>query len=187
VIGRRLAQAIQLTLENEYIYMTRATREISASSATYQALTSEPGKSVSYLTHRVRVEMLATMDAELAADEHLRKLDVTSAQFIVLMTLGMGGMKSVSDLCSEISYDTGAMTRMLDRLESKSLLNRTRCTKDRRLVYVELTEQGTAALPHMRMCSLRVANRFLRGFAKPEVQQLQRFLIRMLENAVCPA
>jgi DNA-binding MarR family transcriptional regulator len=55
------------------------------------------------------------------------------------------------------------------------------------VVYVELTSQGTAALPHMRMCSLRVANRFLRGFAKPEVQQLERFLCRMLENAVRPA
>jgi DNA-binding MarR family transcriptional regulator len=127
------------------------------------------------------------MDTELAADEHLRKLDVTSAQFMVLMTLGMGGMKSISELSREISYDNGAMTRMLDRLESKSLLNRTRCTKDRRVVYVKLTAQGAAALPLMRMCSLRVANRFLRGFAKPEVRQLECFLGRMLENAVCPA
>lgn len=60
--------------------MTRATGEVAASSAIYQTRTYQPNKSVSYLMHRVRrVQMLSTMDAELAADEHLGKPGVTAA------------------------------------------------------------------------------------------------------------
>ena len=90
---------------------------------------------------------------------------------------------SASDLCKGISYDAGAMTRMLDRLESKGLIRRNRSTEDRRLMILELTDEGRAAYPRMREISLSVANRFLRGFSKSEARQLEGFLTRMLENA----
>ena len=82
-----------------------------------------------------------------------------------------------------ISYVAGAMTRMLDRLEAKGLIRRTRCSEDRRLMKLELTEEGRAAYPRMREISMSVANRFLRGFSKTEARQLEGFLNRMLDNA----
>ena len=63
---------------------------------------------------------------QFAEDEQLSAMEVTSAQFIVLATLSMGEAKSASDLCKGISYDAGAMTRMIDRLEEKGLLRRSR-------------------------------------------------------------
>ena len=90
---------------------------------------------------------------------------------------------SASDLCKGISYDAGAMTRMLDRLESKGLIRRNRSAQDRRLMHLELTEEGRAAYPRMREISMAVANRFLRGFSKTEARQLEGLLTRMLENA----
>jgi len=90
---------------------------------------------------------------------------------------------SASDLCKGISYDAGAMTRMLDRLESKGLIRRHRSAHDRRLMHLELTEEGRGAYPRMREISLTVANRFLRGFTKSEARQLEGLLGRMLENA----
>lgn len=148
----------------------------------YDAQTYEPRKGVGHLLHRVRVEMLAAVDKELAADDSLASLEVTSAQFIILASLGMG-IRSASDLCKGISYDAGAMTRMIDRLEDKGLLRRNRSPEDRRLVNLELTEAGQEALPRMREVSMRVLNRFLRGFTKTEARQLESFLTRMLENA----
>jgi DNA-binding MarR family transcriptional regulator len=94
----------------------------------------------------------------------------------------MGEMKSASDLCKHISYDAGAMTRMIDRLEEKGLLKRSRCPDDRRLVNLELTDKGNLALPQMRRVAMGVLNRFLEGFTKAEVRQLEGFLVRMLEN-----
>ena len=86
-------------------------------------------------------------------------------------------------LCKVISYDAGAMTRMLDRLEAKGLIRRTRSSEDRRLMKLELTEEGRAAYPRMREISMAIANRFLRGFTKAEARQLEGFLNRMLDNA----
>jgi len=149
----------------------------------YDSATYEPRKGIGHLLHRVRTEILAAVDRELAADEQLAAMEVTSAQFIILATLSMGLAKSASDLCKGISYDAGAMTRMIDRLEEKGLLRRSRDPGDRRLVNLELTEKGNAALPRMRDSSMRVLNRFLQGFTKAEVRQLEGFLTRMLENA----
>jgi len=148
----------------------------------YDAQTYEPRKGVGHLLNRVRTEMLAAVDKALAADAGLASLEVSSAQFIILATLGMG-KGSASDLCKGISYDAGAMTRMIDRLEDKGLLRRNRSPDDRRLVNLELTEAGQAALPRMREVSMGVLNRFLRGFTKAEARQLESFLTRMLENA----
>lgn len=148
----------------------------------YDAATYEPRKGVGHLLHRVRTEILAAVDRELVADEQLAALEVTSAQLIIMATLSMGGVKSASDLCKGISYDAGAMTRMIDRLEEKGLIRRSRCPNDRRLVNLELTEQGSAALPRMRQASVRVLNRFLQGFSNVEARQLEGFLSRMLEN-----
>jgi len=149
----------------------------------YDSATYEPRKGVGHLLHRVRTEMLAAVDRAMAADEQLAVMEVSSAQFIILVTLSMDTAKSASDLCKYISYDAGAMTRMIDRLEEKGLLRRSRDPGDRRLVNLELTEKGREALPRMRDVAMGVLNRFLHGFSKAEARQLEGFLTRMMENA----
>jgi DNA-binding MarR family transcriptional regulator len=149
----------------------------------YDSTSYQPRKAIGSLLSRVRVEMLAALDQELAADRRLAPLELSAAQFIVIASLAGDERKSASDLCKGISYDAGAMTRMLDRLEGKGLIRRNRSPEDRRLVHLELTDEGRAAYPRMRELSLSVANRFLRGFTKAEARQLEGLLGRMLENA----
>jgi DNA-binding MarR family transcriptional regulator len=150
----------------------------------YDSTTYQPRKSVGYLLSRVRVETLTALDRELEADKRLAPLELSAAQFIIIANLaGAEGPMSASDLCKGISYDAGAMTRMLDRLESKGLIRRNRSAQDRRLMHLELTDEGRAAYPRMREISLTMANRVLRGFTKSEARQLEGFLTRMLENA----
>jgi DNA-binding MarR family transcriptional regulator len=127
--------------------------------------------------------MLAAVDREFAADEQLSALKVTSAQFIILATLALDGTGSATNLCKGISYDAGAMTRMIDRLEEKGLIRRSRCANDRRLVYLDLTDGGMAAFPRMREVSMHVLNRFLAGFTQAEARQVEGYLTRMLQNA----
>ena len=153
----------------------------------YDSASYQPRKSIGSLLSRVRVAMLAALDQELADDRRLAPLELSAAQFIVIASLAGEERKSASDLCKGISYDAGAMTRMLDRLEGKGLIRRSRSPDDRRLVHLELTDEGRAAYPRMREASLAVANRFLRGFSKTEARALESLLTRMLENAEVPA
>jgi DNA-binding MarR family transcriptional regulator len=128
--------------------------------------------------------MLLALDKSLTSDPELSPLGLSAAQFIVIATLALADApKSASDLCKGISYDAGAMTRMIDRLESKGLIRRHRRPDDRRVVYIELTEEGSHAFPRMKALSMEVVNRFLRGFSQAEARQLEEFLSRMLENA----
>ena len=151
----------------------------------YESSTFQPGRHIGALVSRVKVEMLAALDRELSQDKRLAPLEMSAAQYIIVANLaaGPGEPKSAADLCKVISYDAGAMTRMLDRLEAKGLIRRTRSSQDRRLMNLELTEEGRAAYPRMREISMANANRFLRGFSKTEARQLEGFLNRMLENA----
>ena len=150
----------------------------------YDIETYQPRKGVGYLLNRVRSELLLALDKALAADEELAPLELSAAQFIVIATLALSDSPaSASDLCRGISYDAGAMTRMIDRLESKGLILRNRRPDDRRVVYIELTEQGRHAFPRMKGISMQIVNRFLHGFTQAEARQLESFLSRMLENA----
>ena len=150
----------------------------------YDIETYQPRKGVGHLLSRVRAEMLAALDKALEADPELAALEISAAQFIVIAALALSdSAKSASDLCKGISYDAGAMTRMIDRLESKGLICRSRREDDRRIVYLELTEKGHNAFPRMRLVSMGIVNRFLRGFSQAEARQLESFLTRMLDNA----
>jgi DNA-binding MarR family transcriptional regulator len=160
-----------------------APREVGGQEA-YPIGSYEPRLGVGHLIGRLRTEMLAVLDRELAADEQLGALEVTAAQLIVIAKLAAEGERQCgSDLCKGISYDAGAMTRMVDRLESKGLIRRERCSDDRRLVYLALTESGRALYPRMCELSRQVMNRFLRGFEPQEVRELEGYVRRMLENA----
>lgn len=142
--------------------------------AIYDTKNFEPKASLGFLIQRVRMEILDDLDREL------EPLGITSAQYIILIRLLKDDVTSASALCRGASYDPGAMTRMIDRLEKKGLLRRVRRADDRRKVDVELTEEGRAVQPKLIDAIVRVLNRRLRGFSKDEVQQLEGFLLRML-------
>jgi DNA-binding MarR family transcriptional regulator len=148
----------------------------------YEVETYQPASCVGQLLYRVRAAQMSALDQELAQDPDLAPLEISAAQYTIISVLVKCGVDSAAQLCKDLSYDAGAMTRMIDRLEAKGLVNRRRCPEDRRLVKLELTEAGLEALPKLRECSVRVLNRLLRGFSLVEARQLEGFMVRMLQN-----
>jgi DNA-binding MarR family transcriptional regulator len=132
--------------------------------------------SVGMLIGRARTTMLTNLDAEL------EPLGVTGTQYGVLKHIADSSAGTAADLCRINHYDTGSMTRLLDKLEEKGLLRRERCAQDRRVVYLKLTSAGRALLPKLREVGIRVINRQLAGFSAAEVDDLKRYLNRMIEN-----
>ena len=118
-----------------------------------------------------------------AIDEELAPLDISHAQWIVVMLLGDGAASTAAELCKILIYDPGAMTRLLDRLEKKGVLRRLRAKDDRRTVRLELTADGAKLYPRILEALVQVFNRLLHGFSKSEVHQLEQLLLRMVANA----
>ncbi len=131
---------------------------------------------IGHLVARARSALLTGLDGEL------EPFGLTGAQFAVLKNIADGTATTAADLCRTMHYDTGSMTRMLDRLEEKSVLRRERCTEDRRVVYLRITDTGNELLPQLRMAAINVLSRHLAGFSLGEVDTLKQFLVRMIEN-----
>jgi DNA-binding MarR family transcriptional regulator len=147
-----------------------------ASPALFSAKTFDPRTGFGRLLSQVKMEMMEALDRELAP------LDITAAQYVILATLAEGPTDSASGLCKGVSYDPGAMTRMIDRLERKGLVRRIRCPDDRRRINLELTLEGKAVYPRLIESAVAVLNRYLRGFSRDEITQFETFLKRMLAN-----
>ncbi|MGE0098941.1 MAG: MarR family winged helix-turn-helix transcriptional regulator [Hydrogenophaga sp.] len=142
----------------------------------YDAGTYTPDESVGYLLKRVLLSIVHQVDKRL--DLH----DLTSAQWGPMMRLRMHGQSTVVELARWAHIDAGAMTRLLDRLEKKGLCKRERCTEDRRVVRVELTPAGKAAMEHVPEVLADVLNQHLAGFSRSEWQSLMGYLQRMADT-----
>jgi len=147
-----------------------------SSAAVAERPSQRPAHGIIRLVNRLRVELIDAMDRELA------KFDITAPQLIVLASVANKEADSAAGLCKSISYDPGAMTRMIDRLEQKGLVRRVPNPDDRRAMNLELTAAGRALYPQLIAAKETVQAQFLRGFGKAEVQQLESFLNRMLDN-----
>ena len=142
----------------------------------YMAADYCPEESVGYLMKRIMWNIVAEADLRLEAHS------LTSAQWGPLMRLKNVGPSPVADLARWLNVDAGAMTRLLDRLEKKKLCKRVRSTEDRRVVQVELTPEGEAAIAEVPAVLAEVLNAQLAGFSKSEWQALKTYLNRMLVN-----
>lgn len=75
-------------------------------------------------------------------NEHLREYGLTVSQFGVLEALYHLGVLNQSDLAQKLLKSTGNLTTVVDNLAKQGLVERRRCTEDRRVVYVHLTDAG---------------------------------------------
>lgn len=148
----------------------------SAAATAASTVLSDGNLQVGHLIGRARSSLLAGLDTEL------EQFGLTGAQFAVLKHVADGTAETAADLCRTMHYDTGSMTRMLDRLEEKGVLRRERCTEDRRVVYLRMTAIGTDLLPQLRSAAESVIGRHLAGFSPAEIEGLKQYLGRMIEN-----
>lgn len=136
-----------------------------------------PGESIAYLLKLAGGQLTLTLDRGLAP------YDMTHAQLSIFFKLLYGQANTAADLARDLMIDTGAVTRMLDRLEEKGFVQRSRSNADRRVVEVALTNKGKQFTDQMIQVVIDALNHHLRGFSSAEVSQFKDFLRRMIANA----
>jgi DNA-binding MarR family transcriptional regulator len=98
-------------------------------------------RSLGYLLNELAKLINEDLDARLK-----ESLSVSFAQWRVLVAILHCDTEpepaSASILCSRIDYDSGAMTRLLDKLESLGFVTRERDVWDRRAYTLKLTKKG---------------------------------------------
>ncbi len=72
----------------------------------------------------------------------LEELDLTYTQYLVMMVLWEKKSISVKDLGGMLFLDSGTLTPVLKKLESKGYIDRKRDEKDERVLIVTITQTG---------------------------------------------
>lgn len=75
---------------------------------------------------------------------YLDQLDLTYTQYITMLVLWQNGRQNVKDLGKVLLLDSGTLTPVLKKLESKGFIKRARSTEDERSLIVTITEKGEA-------------------------------------------
>jgi DNA-binding MarR family transcriptional regulator len=144
--------------------------------AFYDPQTFDSRSSVGYLLKTAHAQMHACADRIFA--DH----DVSFVQWIALLKLREGHALTASDLCRAMFHDNGAVTRMLDYLESRGYVERQRSQQDRRVVELRLTEAGGRKLDELMPQVVDGLNEVFNaaGFSMAEFNELSRLLSKLL-------
>ena len=140
------------------------------------SISDDLGLHIGYLVTGLRTRMMQEMDASLAP------FGLTAAQFVILRRIAEGVATTAAELCRVLEYDTGSMTRMLDRLEEKAVIIRERSSDDRRVVNIQLTEQGAQQYPELRERVRDALERRLSSLNATDLNVLSELLERLTKT-----
>ncbi|MBI6555894.1 MULTISPECIES: MarR family winged helix-turn-helix transcriptional regulator [Pseudomonas] len=139
--------------------------------------------------HNCRLGLLlgrAAILKDKIIDTHMEPHGITAAQFKVLIIMAQFGVDTPAELCRHLSLDSGSMTRMLDRLEQKGLLDRKRSALDRRQVQLVLTDDGQRLADRLPYIGAEALNQLAGALEPDELQTLEKLLKKMLIAAGDP-
>lgn len=131
------------------------------------------GRSIGYLIRRCHTKMMPRVEAQFADAE------LTFSQWVVLMSLRDKAADTCADIARSMNHDTGAVTRLVDQLEKRGLVARTRSTADRRVVHLKLLPAGKAMAKALMPRIVDFWNGVLADFSTADAASLLKLLIRL--------
>ncbi len=108
--------------------------------------------------------------------------DLTFIQYSILMNLRFGLAGNCGELCQNLRHDSGALTRVLDQLEKRGLVERQRCKTDRRVVKLLITDKGFAVTETVLPLLIDQYNEWLEDFTREEAETLVMLLNKLLKK-----
>ena len=120
---------------------------------------------------------------QIRAARLLRAYGLTSpTQYNILRILrGEGKPLPILEIASRTITVVPGITGLIDRLERAGFVNRLRCEKDRRVIYVALTDQGTRTLADLNEPLIALHRKLLGHLSQAELKELIRLLEKVRE------
>ena len=112
-----------------------------------------------------------------------REHGLTPAQYNILRILrGEGKPLPILEIASRTVTVVPGITGLIDRLEKAQFVQRVRCEKDRRVIYVGITEQATKVLSQLDEPLLDLHKKLMGHLSETELKELSRLLEKSREN-----
>jgi DNA-binding MarR family transcriptional regulator len=136
---------------------------------------------IGYILKRAHSLLLDAMEPELEARGY------SFVQYVIMAWLRDGIAVNPKDFCLHFRHDSGALTRVIDQLVARGVVERSRGERDRRTVDLQLTKAGFEAIEGLLPLVVDKLNMALGDFSSAEVKELMRLLLKLnatLESAV---
>jgi DNA-binding MarR family transcriptional regulator len=140
----------------------------------YSPDTYKAKSAVSYLVRRAH-NLLTPKLEDLFADHGF-----TFTQWAVLMHLRDGLADTGAEIARSFHHDSGAMTRILDQLEARGLIDKKRCSEDRRVVRLTLTPEGSRTVEGLIPYVADFLNQVIDDFSREEAEALVRLMTKLI-------
>ena len=112
----------------------------------------------------------------------LREHGLTPSQYNILRILrGEGKPLPILEIASRTIAVVPGITGLIDRLEQAGFVNRLRCEKDRRVIFVALTDQGMTTLAALDGPLVALHQKLLGHLSQGELKELIRLLEKVRE------
>jgi DNA-binding MarR family transcriptional regulator len=139
----------------------------------YQAATYKAENSIGYLIKRAHSMILNVLEQVFGEQ------GFSYIQYVILSSLRDGNAVNPKDICAQFRHDSGALTRVIDQLAERGLLERVRRDRDRRKVELQLTEAGRKTVSELIPLVVEKLNLALSDFSSEEVQEFLRLLVKL--------
>lgn len=119
-------------------------------------------------------------EVHTAFERRLAARGVTVSQWCVLVAVYHGAVTTPLEVARRIAIDSGAVTRLTDRLIAKGLLRREADLADRRSIRLALTAAGRDLVPELAALADANDAAFFGVLMADERRQFARLLVRLL-------
>jgi DNA-binding MarR family transcriptional regulator len=131
-------------------------------------------KELLQLFYSVLSKMKKEWSKELAGINH--------SQYLILKTLNNSGPQKASELSEVTQITPGAITGASDKLVSEGYAMRRGAEKDRRVVYLEITDKGKQLIESTIESQNIIVAKFFKGLPDEDINHLIRIYNRILDN-----
>jgi len=111
-------------------------------------------------------------------------MNLTPEQFIVLKRVYRKKQMTQNEIATYFLRDNASITRVLDSLEKKNLIERVRSKEDRRVNFVHVTDEGESFLKGLFPLAGKLNHLLLENVLPEEVEQLKHVLDKIFQNAL---
>ncbi|KOS71693.1 transcriptional regulator [Lysinibacillus contaminans] len=116
--------------------------------------------------------------------EWQKRLDrlVSGSQATILRSLAVNGPQNASTLAERLRITPGAVTSLSDKLISSGYAHRSRDVNDRRVVLLEITDQGREILQQFIIENKNVVKQLFSSLPEEDINHLIRIYQHVLAN-----
>ena len=109
-------------------------------------------------------------------------INITPEQYLVLDILWENEPLSQQNIADIIQKDKNSVTKIIDSLEKKNLVNRVVDKTDRRINKIELTKEGTDLEKVTTEVAINFMNDVVKGVDKQELDNFVKVMLQLKNN-----